>query len=288
MPTNEQRREAAKRKLERRLARQAERERRRKQFAIAGSALGIVVVVAAGVGIYFVTKGDDSKNASASTPASSTPPMPPAAAPPTAKPKPATVNCDYPDSGQAAKPVTKPNGANISTTVDPKVSLDTSQGKIGLSLDAGKSPCAVNSFVNLVHQKYFDNTPCHRLTTGAGLQVLQCGDPTGKGDGGPGYSFANEYPTDQYAPGDPAVQSTPVEYKRGVIAMANRGPDTNGSQFFLVYGDSQLPPQYTIFGTIDSGGLKALDAIGKAGTANPGAGDGPPKQPVTIKTAQLA
>ncbi|WP_227985243.1 peptidylprolyl isomerase [Nocardia spumae] len=288
MPTNEQRRAAAKRKLERRLARQAQRARKRKQLAIAGSALGVVVVVAAGIGIYYLTRGDDSQNAAASTPDASLSSTPQAAPPPAAKPKAATVNCAYTDAGPAAKPVDKPGQDGVSTTDSPRVAVDTDRGPIGIALNAGESPCTVNNFVSLVQQKFYDGTPCHRLTTGEGLKVLQCGDPSGKGSGGPGYAFANEYPTDQFAPGDPTAQQVPVQYKRGVIAMANSGPDTNGSQFFLVYGDSQLPPQYTIFGTVDDAGLKTLDAIAKDGVQNPATGDGAPKQPVTVKTMQLS
>ena len=78
--------------------------------------------------------------------------------------------------------------------------------------------------------------------------MLQCGDPKGDGTGGPGYQFANEYPTNQYLPDDPAL-SQPLVYPRGTLAMANAGPGTNGSQFFIVYKDSQLPPNYTVFGT---------------------------------------
>lgn len=91
---------------------------------------------------------------------------------------------------------------------------------------------------------------------------------------GPGYEFANEYPTDQYAPNDPAAQQ-PVRYPRGTLAMANAGPGTNGSQFFLVYQDSMLPPQYTVFGTIQQDGLDTLDKIA-AGGVQGGGTDGPP------------
>ncbi len=285
VPTNEQRRAAAKRKLERRLARQAERARKRKQLAIAGSALGVVVVVAAGVGIYYLTRGEDTGN----TPDASLSSTPQAAPPPQATPKPATVSCSYTDSPpQAAKPVHKPEQTEVSTTESPKVQLDTSKGPIGITLEAGKSPCTVNNFVSLVQQKFYDDTPCHRLTTGDTLKVLQCGDPTGEGTGGPGYIFDNEYPTDQFAPGDPAAQKAPVRYDRGVVAMANGGPGTNGSQFFLVYGDSQLPPQYTIFGTIDDPGLKTLDAVAEDGLVDPSTGDGKPKDGVTVRSMQLS
>ena len=121
----------------------------------------------------------------------------------------------------------------------------------------------MNNFVSLAQQGYFDGTPCHRLTTSPTLGVLQCGDPTGAGTGGPGYRFPNEYPTNQYRLTDPALEP-PVVYPRGTLAMANAGPGTNGSQFFLVYQDSQLPPTYTVFGTVDETGLAAVDKIAAA------------------------
>ncbi len=161
----------------------------------------------------------------------------------------------------------------------------TNQGRIGLMLANNESPCTVNSFASLIGQKYFDNTKCHRLTTSPDLGVLQCGDPKGDGTGGPGYQFANEYPTDQYPPNDPNAQQ-PVLYPRGTLAMANAGPGTNGSQFFMVYKDSQLPPQYTVFGTIQPDGLATLDKIAKAGVAG-GGEDGAPASDVTITSLLL-
>jgi len=103
--------------------------------------------------------------------------------------------------------------------------------------------------------------------------------------GGPGYEFANEYPTNQYGTDDPAL-GKPVLYPRGALAMANAGPDTNGSQFFLVYKDSKLPPNYTVFGTIDSTGLATLDKIAKGGVAG-GGQDGKPATAVTVKSVLL-
>ncbi|HWS94229.1 MAG TPA: peptidylprolyl isomerase, partial [Mycobacterium sp.] len=147
------------------------------------------------------------------------------------------------------------------------------------------APCTVNSFASLAQKGFFNDTPCHRLTTSPSLSVLQCGDPTGRGSGGPGYQFANEYPTDQYPPNDPKLQE-PVLYPRGTLAMANAGPNTNGSQFFMVYKDSQLPPQYTVFGTIQGDGLATLDKIAKAGVAG-GGEDGAPANEVTIKSLLL-
>ncbi|MGW4324881.1 peptidylprolyl isomerase [Nocardia sp. NPDC004573] len=290
MPSNEQRRAAAKRKLERQLANRAERARKRKQLTIAGSVLGVVVVVAAVTGVYFLTRGDDNSSSDAADASLSSTPA--AAAPPSAKAKPATVDCTYRDSAKPAdKQASKPKPDGIPTTgvdAEVSVSMETSQGPIGLTLNNAESPCTVNSFVNLAAQNYFDGTSCHRMTAGEGLKVLQCGDPTGTGMGGPGYEFDNEYPTDQYAPNDPAASSEPVAYKRGVLAMANAGPGTNGSQFFIVYSDSQLPPQYTIFGTVDDNSLGTLDKIAALGQDDSnGPGDGKPKQPVTIQSVRI-
>ncbi|HLS79522.1 MAG TPA: peptidylprolyl isomerase [Nocardia sp.] len=287
MPSNEQRRAAAKRKLERQLANRAERARKRKQLTIAGSVLGVVVVAGAAVGLYFLTKGEDGDGGS-DTVAESTFSAAPAPEPVA---KPDTVNCVYTDGAPSAKPVQKPSRTeNIPTTgADARVSvsMETSQGPLGLTLNNAESPCTVNSFVSLATQGFFDDTECHRLTTGEGLKVLQCGDPTGTGQGGPGYMFANEYPTDQYAEGDPASME-PIRYERGVLAMANAGAGTNGSQFFLVYGDSQLPPQYTIFGEVDEGSLETLDKIAENGQDDSnGLGDGRPNSPVTIQSVSL-
>ncbi|AFM17092.1 peptidyl-prolyl cis-trans isomerase (rotamase) - cyclophilin family [Mycolicibacterium chubuense NBB4] len=296
MPTNEQRRATAKRKLERQLERRAEKDRKRRLYTIIGSAVAAVIVIAAVVvTIVLTNRGSDTETASASSSTStqaSSPLDAPAPAkagqlPPFTAPAGLGENCQYPKSSEAAsKPNTPPRSGKVPT--DPatvSASMETDQGNIGLQLDNAKSPCTVNSFASLAQQGYFNGTVCHRLTTGEGLAVLQCGDPTGQGTGGPGYQFANEYPTDQYQPDDPKLQE-PVVYPRGTLAMANAGPGTNGSQFFLVYKDSQLPPNYTVFGTIDKTGLATLDKIAAAGTADGGA-DGAPKNKVTIKSIQL-
>jgi eukaryotic-like serine/threonine-protein kinase len=198
------------------------------------------------------------------------------------------ADCLYPASADAAdKTVRPPRTGEVATTPAP-VDLDivTNRGKIGLHLANNESPCTVHSFVSLARQKFFDDTQCHRLTTSPGLSVLQCGDPKGDGTGGPGYQFADEYPTNQYPPGDPALKK-PVVYPRGTLAMANGGPSTNGSQFFMVYRDSLLPPAYTVFGTIDTTGLAVVDKIAAAGVAG-GSGDGAPATTVTIMSASLS
>ena len=296
MPTNEQRRANAKRKLERQLERRAKQAKRRRAMVIAGGSIVAVAVIAAVVIAIVNTKHEHKSNTAAtSTPAASsapattragpTPPVPPLPAfTPSANPG---ANCQYPASSDpAAKKVKPPRTGKVPT--DPaqvSASMTTSQGNVGLMLANNESPCTVNSFASLIGQKYFDNTKCHRLTTSETLGVLQCGDPKGDGTGGPGYQFANEYPTDQYPPNDPKLQQ-PVLYPRGTLAMANAGPGTNGSQFFMVYKDSQLPPQYTVFGTIQADGLATLDKIAKAGVAG-GGEDGPPASEVTIKSLLL-
>jgi serine/threonine protein kinase/cyclophilin family peptidyl-prolyl cis-trans isomerase len=228
--------------------------------------------------------------ASRSTATTSAPVAPPAVPKlPPFVPSPALgANCLYPPSADAAgKAVTPPRTGQVATTPAP-VDLDlvTNRGKIGLHLANNESPCTVRSFVSLAQQKFFDDTQCHRLTTSPGLSVLQCGDPKGDGTGGPGYQFADEYPANQYPPGDPALKK-PVVYPRGTLAMANAGPFTNGSQFFMVYRDSLLPPAYTVFGTIDTTGLAVVDKIAAAGVAS-GGEDGAPATTVTITSASLS
>ncbi|KSZ57146.1 peptidylprolyl isomerase [Rhodococcus pyridinivorans KG-16] len=290
MPSNAQRRQAAKRKLERQLERRAERERKRRRMTIALSALGVIVVVGAGVALWAVNRGDDTATEAASNDTSGSE-MEYAALPDgRSEPLPETVSCSYPADGrEPSKPAEPPRTEGIRTTgegnTDISVSVETSQGNIGLILHNDDSPCTVNSFLSLASQNFFDETACHRLTTSPSLQVLQCGDPSGSGSGGPGYQFANEFPTDQFAADDPAAQE-PMTYPRGTLAMANAGPDTNGSQFFLVYGDSVLPPQYTVFGTIDETGLATLDKIAAAGVAG-GAADGAPALETTLTSVRM-
>ena len=179
-----------------------------------------------------------------------------------------TKSCSYgPSSDPASRSVgTPPKHAPATGTYT--ATMVTNRGSIVLKLDAVKAPCTVNSFVYLASKKYFDATPCHRLTT-AGIFVLQCGDPTGTGGGGPGYEFADE-------------NLAGAVYPAGTVAMANAGPGTNGSQFFLVYKNTTLAPNYTPFGTITSG-LDVLTKVAAAGDDDSnGPGDGKPKLAVDI------
>jgi len=175
--------------------------------------------------------------------------------------------CSYTSDGsQPVKEVDLPP-ENATVSGDVPVVIKSSAGEIPATLDADATPCTVNSFVSLADQGYFDGTTCHRLTT-QGIYVLQCGDPTASGAGGPGYTFEDEL-------------SGKETYEAGTLAMANAGADTNGSQFFIVYEDSQLPPSYAVFGHVDDAGLKVVREIAEKGTET-GAPDGPPKEPVEI------
>ena len=286
MPTNEQRRATAKRKLERQLERRAARARKQRILTIAGSVVAVLVIGAVITTLVITDKdGGGDTTASAATTSAAAEPAADGQLPPFVAPADLGANCQYPAAGEASKPVEPPRSGKVPT--DPatiSVSMVTTQGNIGLQLDNAKAPCTVNSFASLTNKDYFNDTPCHRLTTG-GLSVLQCGDPTGTGTGGPGYQFANEYPTNQYQPDNPALQQ-PVVYPRGTVAMANAGPGTNGSQFFLVYQDSQLPPNYTVFGKIDDTGLATLDKIA-AGGVEGGGPDGKPALDVELKSVAL-
>ncbi|TXS21940.1 peptidylprolyl isomerase [Streptomyces sp. adm13(2018)] len=167
----------------------------------------------------------------------------------------------------------EPAARRIGLPPDPKrtpsrgtvaVAVPTSQGPLPLRLDRAKAPCTVQSFLHLARHRFYDRTVCHRLTAYPTLKVLQCGDPTGTGEGGPGYKYKDELPVDlPPAPTDPT--GTRRLYERGLLAMANAGPDTNGSQFFVVYGDSALRPNYTVFGTVGPEGLTTLDKIAAGG-----------------------
>jgi len=291
VPTNEQRRATAKRKLERQRERRAQQARRRRMLAIVGGSVAAVVVVVAVVATVILTNQEHkNKQASATGTSSSAAPGTSSGTPQLPPFKPAAnlgANCQYePSAEQASKPANLPRQGKVPT--DPaqvSVSMVTNQGNIGLLLANNESPCTVNSFASLAQQKFFDDTKCHRLTDSPTSSVLQCGDPTGDGTGGPGYQFPNEYPTDQYKPEDPAVHE-PVVYPRGTLAMANAGPNTNGSQFFMVYKDTQLAPEYTVFGKIQQDGLATLDKIAKGGVAG-GGQDGQPTTEVTIKSVRV-
>jgi peptidyl-prolyl cis-trans isomerase B (cyclophilin B) len=273
VPTNKQRREAAQRHLQRQLDRRAElaKRRRRNMGIVAALVAALVVagVILLGTGVFGGGDGDSDAAASSS-------PATDAAASPSAGDDGTDGTCDF-TADESGNPNATDVGtppAEVETSGSTNVIMTTNRGAIGLTLDRAGAPCATASMVYLAEKKFFDGTPCHRLTASAGLSVLQCGDPSGTGLGGPTY----QYPT----------RVTGEEtYGRGTIAMANSGQGFDGSQFFLVYGDSQLPPSYTVLGTIDKAGLKVLDTIADAGIDG-GGEDGAPAEDVTIESMKVA
>jgi peptidyl-prolyl cis-trans isomerase B (cyclophilin B) len=251
VPTSKQRREAERRRLHRQMQRrQRQAVARRRMLAIV-SVICVVAVIGIVVGFLLATSGNGN----------------PTATPPT----PTVKTCAFTKSGTAARHVHLPP-THVPTTGTVKAEVDTSQGAMTFTLDRHEAPCTVANFVSLAQQKYFNSTPCHRLTTGTGVYILQCGDPTGTGRGGPGYRFPDEVTGQE-------------KYTRGVLAMANAGPNTNGSQFFIVYKNTLEQPNYTIFGSVTSG-LSVVDKVAKKGVQG-GGSDGKPALPITIKNVTL-
>ena len=197
---------------------------------------------------------------------------------------PTTTDTGAPAAAGSCGPAPSGTPKQMQFKAEPKVTVApatytativTNCGTIVAALDAAKAPHTVNSFAFLAGQHYFDNSPCHRLTT-QGIFVLQCGDPTGTGTGGPGYTIPDE-------------NLTGATYPAGTLAMANTGqPHTGGSQFFFCYADTPLPPQYTPFGKVTQGldVLKAIAANGEDDSNGPG--DGKPNKPVVIQSFTVA
>ncbi|MBM9509771.1 peptidylprolyl isomerase [Actinacidiphila acididurans] len=281
---DQRRRQLAREKFERQ---QQRRHEARRKSRIRNSVIAAVVVAAlAGTGGAWAAgafKSDKKTSDSAAAKASATPSAAPSATKAAAKvPDP----CAKPAGGTPGKQQWKTAPAMaIDKTAKYTFTLDTTCGAIPMTLDAAKAPQTVNSFSFLAGKGFFDHTKCHRLTTN-GIYVLQCGDPQGTGGGGPGYTLPDENLT---AFGKASSAQAPVTYPAGTVAMANTGqPHTGGSQFFLVYKDSPLPPQYTPFGTIGADGMKVLQKIAKAGdNESNGQGDGAPNATVVINKATV-
>ncbi|NEA59119.1 peptidylprolyl isomerase [Streptomyces sp. SID13666] len=254
MVTKEQRRrQLAREKFERQQQRRtAEQSKARRRNSVIAAV--VAVVVAAGATAY-ATGSLDGKEKSKTDAAAS-----PSATTPSKAPDP----CAKPGAGTPGKQQWKTEPAmDVDKSAKYTFTLQTTCGDIAMALDAAKAPATVNSFKFLADKGFFDHTKCHRLTAD-NIFVLQCGDPTGTGQGGPGYTIPDENLK------DPAVAKG--TYPAGTIAMANTGqPHTGGSQFFLVYKDSPLPASYTPFGTIGADGMKVLQKIAAAGAAAPDA-----------------
>ncbi|MFF4811974.1 peptidylprolyl isomerase [Micromonospora chersina] len=271
--TRERQRAAARARLEREMAERATKARKRRQTqAIVGAAAVLVLVVAGTVWLATSLGGDDKKQNTAGGDGFSQ-----------------CVFNEVPKEGRSKqiKDVGLPptQQANKGTQT---MTIDTNLGPVTAKIDRGKVPCTAGSFTHLASKGFFDNTKCHRLVT-EGIKVLQCGDPSATGNGwrqtdgtgGPSYNLAEEnLPTDKRPP-----------YPEGVIAMANSGQQgSTGSQFFIVYGDSQLDPNYTVLGTITGGMdlVKQVAAAGDDGAFAQQAGGGHPKKEIVINKLSMS
>ncbi|MEH0581953.1 MULTISPECIES: peptidylprolyl isomerase [Streptomyces] len=269
MVTQEQRkRQLAREKfLRQQQRRTSARRKARMRNSVIASVLGVIIIGSLALYTTGVLKDDDNKtNASSETT-------------PSASPSAAKDPCEKPAAGSIKTQTWKKEPAlTIDTSAKYTMTLATTCGDIGIALKAKAAPHTVNSFDFLAGKGYFDHTKCHRLTTN-GIYVLQCGDPTGQGSGGPGYTIPDENLKDASLKAN--------TYPAGTVAMANTGQaHTGGSQFFLVYQDSQLPPSYTPFGTLSADGMKVLRKIAAAGEST-GAGDGAPNATVVINKATV-
>ncbi|WP_021593388.1 peptidylprolyl isomerase [Actinomadura welshii] len=248
MAGRDRKKQLARQRYERQQQRRAQEAARARRLKIISAAAGVAVIVVGGVAFMVFTGKDDESTAA----------------------EPACTYKEAPGEG-APKGLGTPPATPAHKGVV-QAAVKTNQGDVEMQLYGDKAPCTVNSFTYLAQKNFFDKTSCHRLTSG-GLNVLQCGDPTAKGTGGPGYQYANE-------------NTNGAMYTEGTLAMAHSQlPDSNGSQFFMVYKDSQLQPDYTVFGKITKG-LDVLQKVAKAGSDPKG--DGKPKKKVEIQDVTIA
>ena len=322
MPSNQQRRDAAKRKLERQLVRRQERNKVRRQRTIIASIVAGVLLV--GGAIWLITSNKSSADDSAGSGSTSS-----SGSTETSESTP-TTPCSYAATDQpAAREVSAPTNLNPAVTGTVNVTINFGQGPIEATLDRELAPCAVNAFLSLASQGFYDDTPCHRLTDESNFHILQCGDPSGTGRGGPGFEYDNESSTlkqsevgtetdaastdtastsstetsaaTDTAASDPAATdtastdtastdtatTTPSHYPVGTLAMASTAPNgKNGSQFFIVYGDTVIDSTgYTKIGTVDDAGVALVQQIAAKGTvANDQGVNDKPAETVTIVT----
>ena len=293
--SRERERRRARDRFEQQRAARLERQRKNRKRAGIGLAVlcvlgliaGVTTVLVSGSGTATAAKKPAAKvSATASPSASAT-----ASASPAAVTEPAQ-HCSYTSASAGSVVKSSMPTASPDYKATYTASIKTNLGPITIDLANAKATCTVNSFVHLASDNFWNNSQCHRMSNSDGLFMLQCGDPTAKasqklscssatlGTGGPGYEFASEnLPT--------AGSSGSVTYKAGTVAMANSGGATNGSQFFLVFKNTTLGPDYTPFGTITSG-LDILQNVAKAGTScTMSAGGGVPKEKVIINSVSI-
>ncbi len=287
----ERERRRARERYERKRDQRVQRQNKIRQWTGIGLAVAVVLGLAIGLTLGFAGGGSPKASASSTAKATAS-----ASASPTASPTPtaSTIaepahHCTYTKAGTAAKKVSLPP-ATPDYTASYTATINTNLGKIDIDLLNSKATCTVNSFVHLAEADFWNDSQCHRIVDSDGLYLLQCGDPLAKestkltcseaakapGSGTPGYEFASE-------------NLTGATYKAGTVAMANTGAaDSNGSLFFLVFKDTDLPADYTPFGTITSG-LDILQKVAAAGTTCTYAdvGGGAPKEKVIIESVTI-
>ncbi|MGV9454167.1 peptidylprolyl isomerase [Streptomyces sp. NPDC003635] len=275
----QRRRQLAREKFLRQQQRRTDARRKsRTRNAVIASAVGVVLIGSLGLYTAGAFDGDDGKaNAGAE--------VTPSATPTSKVPDP----CEKAAAGKVETMSWKKEPAmTIDKSADYTMKLETTCGDIDIALKASAAPHTVNSFNFLAGKGYFDHTKCHRLVD-SNIYVLQCGDPTATGSGGPGYTIPDENLKDKAVKDD--------VYPAGTVAMANQynaqtgeGRDTGGSQFFLVYQDSPLPADYTPFGTVSESGMKVLKKLAAAGAqaADPTTGNTAPNATVVINKATVS
>jgi cyclophilin family peptidyl-prolyl cis-trans isomerase len=232
--------------------------------------IGIVLAIVVSVGGIIAVSGNDPEHITSPDTTSATATT--AFTPPTGRTITGPTPCPAEDGSEErvaqfeqAPPTCIEEGVKYSAVID------TNKGSFTIELDAAVAPQTVNNFVVLARYKYFDGTSCHRAIPNF---VVQCGDPTATGTGGPGYQFADELPEQG-------------QYKVGSIAMANSGPNTNGSQFFVITGSdgAALPPNYSLFGQVTDGLDTTVPALDAAG--NPENNGVPPLEQLIINSVTI-
>lgn len=312
--TNEERREAARRKLEERLAHEHKQQQRRR--IIWASGVGVVIVALLAVGGYYgYSAWDDSRHTECEyfeaetltdkLDAANEQGVPPDSTPEEIEARQRQLD-DLTPKAEADRPEPQPE-TRVRNSGEVMLTFNTDQGEIPVVLNRADAACNVAAMVWLAERGFYNDTICPRLTTrtsddiAEGIEVMQCGDPTGTTLSGPGWSSPGEFTKAQSFATPPDLQPNPltgaypVIFPRGTVAIANNGePDSGSSQFFIVINDSALAPEYTVVGAVDEAGLATLDRIKEGGlVAREGAEpapdqplvDGAPADGVTIETA---
>lgn len=272
MASSKRERELARAKFERQEARRQVKRKRQQRNGIIAGAVGLAVVL---IVVFMIVRPDPAPTA-ANTPSAS--PSATASAPPAPVPTPTDVSCTDATPVAQTKTYSKPQDQHLANGSE--ITFNTNCGAIKVALDVQQAPKTSNAIAFLASSGWYENNLCHRLTT-QGIFVVQCGSPSLDGQGGAGFTLKDEnLPT--------ADSSGTTIYKAGTVAMANSGANTGSSQFFIIYKDSPLGPNYSQFGHVTSG-MNVVEYVAahgvESGASNPS--DGKPAQPLVIKTATV-